>query len=192
MAKRFTDTDKWKKEWFVEIRGRDKLLWQYLCDNCDHAGIWDVNLVLASRLCGFKYVREDVKQIFGKQIKEFDNGKRWWIPSFIKFQYDCAVERLNPKNIVHRSVLRTLVRYDLYSLSVEQQGAFKELPRGFEAPKDKDKDKEKDKEKAVSTGVIVKKKKVCTLHDNGKPFYYEGQFCPRCFTPIGEPQNVDF
>jgi len=39
MAKRFTDTEKWNEDWFLEIINPHKLFWIYICDNCNHAGI---------------------------------------------------------------------------------------------------------------------------------------------------------
>ena len=43
MAKRFTDTEKWKDPWFCALTEKEKLFWVYIVDNCDHAGIWRVN-----------------------------------------------------------------------------------------------------------------------------------------------------
>ena len=48
MAKRFTDTEKWKKPFIRGLEGAYKLLWLYICDDCDHAGIWQVDLEVAS------------------------------------------------------------------------------------------------------------------------------------------------
>jgi len=43
MPKRLTATEKWNDPWFCGLNIEDKLFWIYLCDNCDHAGIykWD-------------------------------------------------------------------------------------------------------------------------------------------------------
>jgi len=43
MAKRFTDTDKWKKTFIRTMKAPYKLLWLYILDECDHAGIWQVD-----------------------------------------------------------------------------------------------------------------------------------------------------
>ena len=38
MSYRFTNTDKWSDAWFLELKPIEKLLFMYLCDNCDIAG----------------------------------------------------------------------------------------------------------------------------------------------------------
>ena len=43
MAKRFTDTMKWNEDWYLDLALVDKLFWIYICDNCDHAGIFKPN-----------------------------------------------------------------------------------------------------------------------------------------------------
>ena len=39
MAKRFTDTDKWKKGFIRNLPTKYKLLWLYILDDCNHAGV---------------------------------------------------------------------------------------------------------------------------------------------------------
>ena len=46
MAKRFTDTEKWKDEWYTELSSDYKIIWQYLLDTCDNAGIYKRNIKL--------------------------------------------------------------------------------------------------------------------------------------------------
>lgn len=44
MAYRFTNTDKWNDSWFSELKPIEKLLFIYLCDNCDIAGFIEINI----------------------------------------------------------------------------------------------------------------------------------------------------
>lgn len=44
MAYRFTNTDKWGDAWFSELRPIEKLLFNYLCDNCDIAGFIEITI----------------------------------------------------------------------------------------------------------------------------------------------------
>jgi hypothetical protein len=39
MSKRFTDTEKWKDDWFLSLSNDYRIVWQWLLDNCNHAGI---------------------------------------------------------------------------------------------------------------------------------------------------------
>jgi len=54
MAKRFTDTDKWKKPFIRCMKAPYKLLWIYILDECDHAGIWHVDFDVAEIKIGEK------------------------------------------------------------------------------------------------------------------------------------------
>lgn len=38
MAYRYTNTDKWSDAWFTALKPLEKLLFNYICDNCDIAG----------------------------------------------------------------------------------------------------------------------------------------------------------
>ena len=130
MAKRFTDTNKWRKDFIRGLQGAYKLLWVYILDECDHAGIWHVEMDIAEIRIGFKINIEDVKEQFKDHIVEFDKNTKWFIPDFIEFQYGI----LNPDNRAHKSVLDLLDKYKL-----------KGYIRGLQGCKDKDKDKVKDK-----------------------------------------------
>ena len=134
MAKRFTDTDKWKKTFIKSIPASYKLLWLYICDDCDHAGIWHVDTQIASLRIGEDISESKAVEIFGEKIIVFDNGNKWFIPSFIEFQYGI----LNEKNRVHESILKILFKYNLLEN--------KPLTSPLQGVKDKDKDKDMDKD----------------------------------------------
>lgn len=68
MPNRFTDTTKWQKPWFRKLKSEHKLLWLYILDNCDHAGIWDVDIELASFMTGCDLEIEEVESAFQKQF----------------------------------------------------------------------------------------------------------------------------
>ncbi|MEK6772356.1 MAG: hypothetical protein AABY64_00325 [Bdellovibrionota bacterium] len=131
MAKRFTDTSKWAKESFFDLSLKMKLVWIYLCDNCDHAGVWDINIGLLSFQLGQKVTLEEIFKSLGDKIEKHEN--KILIPSFIEFQYGS----LNPANRVHQSVLS---RIDKLSKN-------KDLLSPLEGAKEKDKDKDKDLDK---------------------------------------------
>lgn len=123
MAKRFTDTDKWKDAWFTELEPSMKIFWIYICDNCDHAGIWRVNFKLAVATIGNIILdKPSALKAFGDRIKVISDDK-WFIIKFITFQYP---KGLNAKNSAHRGVLRLLE-----SNTIDQSP--------YLAPQDKDK-----------------------------------------------------
>ena len=155
MAKRFTDTDKWKKRWFRQLKNDHKVFWMYLLDQCDHAGIWEVDFELASYFCnGIK--ESEIRQTFIKQYHEFDDKKRWFIKDFIEFQYN----ELNDKVNAHKSVLSRLNKYNLINLMYGKEQLINCSSRVKDKDKDKDLDKDKDKDKNKDKEKLEKTKKI--------------------------------
>ena len=107
MAKRLTDTDKWKKIWFRELKPEHKVFWEYIRDNCNHAGIWDVDFSLASFQVGCELNKNEIEKVFEKQFIKISEVK-WFLVDFIEWQYNCSIKDLNPKNKAHLSVIRLL------------------------------------------------------------------------------------
>lgn len=102
MAKRFSDTDKWKKEWFRKLPIKLKAAWEYLRDNCDQAGIWDGDFGLMSFQLGEPIGADECLAGLGpSRIVALDDGK-FLLPGFIPFQYG----NLNPENKAHASILK--------------------------------------------------------------------------------------
>lgn len=131
-----TDTDKWKKPFLRGLDAPCKLLWFYICDDCDHAGIWHVDLQVAEIRTGEKLEEANTIKMLGEKIVVFDDGKKWFIPSFIEFQYPNG---LNSGNKVHDSVIQILNKYDL----IDDQN--KPLLSPLQRAKYKDKDIDTDK-----------------------------------------------
>lgn len=136
MAKRFTDNEKWKDAWFMDLPAKYKLFWLYILDECNHAGVWKVNFKVASFYIGEHLEHSEVKRILNDRITIIDD-KYWYIDKFIKYQYKCDVSGLNVKNNAHLSIINILNEYDL----------FKPLTSPLLGVMDKDKDKDKDKKK---------------------------------------------
>lgn len=144
MAKRFTDTEKWKKPFIRGLQGAYKLLWLYICDDCDHAGVWQVDLDVAQIRIGEKIDINDAIKSFGDKIVVFDNGHKWFIPSFIEFQYPSG---LNPENRAHNSIIILLEKYNLLDknnkpLKSPLEGAM-DMDKDMVMVKDKEQAKEK-------------------------------------------------
>ena len=137
MAKRMTDTDKWKKRFVRDLSPQHKLLWFYILDDCNHAGIWEVDIEVASIRVGYELVYDMLPESFLDKIVIFDNGDKWFIPDFIDFQYG----ELNPNSNVHKSVISLLQRYNL-------EGYVKGLQTLHNTEQDKDIVKDKAKAKA--------------------------------------------
>jgi hypothetical protein len=110
MAKRFTDTDKWKKGWFKQLNSKQRLFWLYILDDCNAAGIWDVDLEVASIRIGDRVGMDEAVEVLGEDVIWFDNNEKIFIPKFIEFQYGVLNENSRP----HASVIKILEKYKLY------------------------------------------------------------------------------
>tara|TARA_R110002051_G_scaffold1515_2_gene8380 strand:- start:2164 stop:2775 length:612 start_codon:yes stop_codon:yes gene_type:complete len=112
MAKRMTDTDKWKKGFIRSLPSKYKLFWLYILDDCNHAGVWETDFEVASIRIGSKITEKEAAPLLASQIKIFDDGNKWFIPKFNDFQYGT----LNENSRVHQSVIKIIDRYDLYNI----------------------------------------------------------------------------
>ena len=138
MAKRFTDTEKWKKPFIRSLKAPYKLLWLYICDDCDHSGIWQVDIEVAEIRIGEKLDEKKALLYFNDKIIPLDNGTKWFIPSFIEFQYPSG---LSENNKAHAGIIKNLDKYKL------QIDTFKPLESPLQGDKDMVKDKVMDKDK---------------------------------------------
>lgn len=109
MAKRYTATEKWDKAWFRKLSPRHKALWQYLCDRCDQAGMWEVDFDSASHFVNdVKPITEADLKVFGARLERYSTDKIW-IVDFISFQYT----ELSDKSPAHKPIFKLLSKYNL-------------------------------------------------------------------------------
>ena len=135
MAKRFIDTDLFRKPFMRSLEAPYKALWIYLLCECDHAGVWVVELDVAQIRMGLKLDPEKVIEKMGGAVVSIDGGSKWYLPDFVTFQYGT----LNPSNRVHASVIDRLSRLGIDPSEPVQN---KPLTSPLQGAKDKDKDKD--------------------------------------------------
>lgn len=133
MAKRFTETGKWNDPWFRRLSPSAKLLWFWLTDNCDAAGIIDPDFGLASFQIGME-VDEQTMADFGNRVARLECGK-WIVAGFIVFQVgepsrDCKA---------HKPIFQSLEKHRVERVS-------KGYPIPLDTVQEKDKDKDTDKD----------------------------------------------
>jgi hypothetical protein len=133
MPKRFTDTEKWKKPFIRGLQAPYKLLWLYICDDCDHAGIWQVDMDVAQIRVGENLDEQKALQFFGDKVIPIDGGSKWFIPSFVEFQYPSG---LSINNKAHIGIIKILEKYQ------NEIDASKPLASPLHGAKDMDKDKD--------------------------------------------------
>lgn len=143
MAKRFIDTDLFRKPLMRSLEAPYKALWIYLLCECDHAGVWDVELDVAQIRMGMTIDPEKAVEKLGGAVVVIDGGAKWWLPEFVQFQYGT----LNPANRVHASVISVLSKHGIDpNAERENKGLVRPLTRAKDKAKEKDKDKDKEQE----------------------------------------------
>ena len=121
MAKRFMDNSIFEKQWFRELPVRLKIVWFYLINKCDHAGILnDLDVGLLSYQIGDNYTIDEILEAFNDNIEQIGDNK-FYLTKFCKFQYG----ELNPNVKVHKSVIKLLDKHSIglpkSSVSVENK-----------------------------------------------------------------------
>lgn len=144
MKKRFTDADKWEDSWFCEQPSEVKLFWLYLCDRCDHAGVWEVNWRLAKFHLPSLNQRTIESALVGR-ITQIKGGKAWFMSGFISFQYPIG---LSTSSNAHKAIRTTMASHgispDSYQCTVQSTLPPTVLSRVQSTLQDKDKDKAQD------------------------------------------------
>jgi hypothetical protein len=143
MAKRFTDTEKWKDDWYINLDNNDRVVWQWLLDNCNHAGICKRSITVLNLMCRVNYTEDQMLKKMENRVLLVKNI--WFIPKFLKFQYNTL---LNGRPVA-LSVVKELFANDLIKYISEDFGNhYKIISESFENHCQiiKDKDKDKDKE----------------------------------------------
>ena len=109
MAKRFMDNSIFEKQWFRELPVRLKIVWFYLINKCNHAGILnDLDVGLLSYQIGDNYTIDEILEAFKGNIEQIGESK-FYLSKFCKFQYG----ELNPNVKVHQSVIKILEDNDI-------------------------------------------------------------------------------
>lgn len=147
MAKRFTDSEKWEDVWYCNLPMKYKMFWIYVLDKCDNAGFWTPNWAVTKAYVGEDFEQTEVKRFVGNKAIILDSGK-WFIPSFIKFQYPRGLKHTSAPQ---KSVIDKLLKYN------QLEYVFKSFPKGYltlkEGLQDKDiemgMDKEIDRSKEI-------------------------------------------
>jgi hypothetical protein len=132
--KRFTETAKWDDPWFRRLPPEMKLLWAWLLDRCDNAGIIDPDLELASFQIGYQYPIDTLSKLDGRVI-QIACGK-WFIPKFITFQYG----ELSHECRAHKPIFQSLEKHSIDAKQLHLKG----YPKGINTLQEKEKEKEKD------------------------------------------------
>ena len=146
MAKRFTDTELWDKEWFMKLSPKLKCLVKMVRDKCDLSGVWSPNWIIANTYIGEKVTEEELLSINnGLQFEKNENGKIICL-DFIRFQYG----KLSDKSPVHRKILSILEFH-----KIEYKHPIDRVQEEEEEEEEEDKDKSIEGRKKEFFGLVA-------------------------------------
>lgn len=198
MAKRLTDTEIWDQDWFIDLPNKYKLVWNYVKDKCDNAGIWRPNKSLLQKIIGEPLNLDEFLQFVNidkKRIIPLPSG-RWFIHGFFIFQYG---EKFSLTSPVHKGALKQLVangvhpkdilnssigEMQFYDLQQLKEIAYSKdihiLKEAFDNPYQRVKDKAKDIDKDKKKGGTGENMKPMTgiefSEDNSGVFFSDGSY----------------
>ena len=133
MAKRFSETEIWNEDWFLDMPNEYKLFWFFMLSKCDHAGMFKVNLKSFRGLLEVNLTTDRALHLFnsGKQRVRVISDSIWYIEDFFVFQYGTT---MNLNNRMHESISNVLKKHNIELTSI----------RGLVDLKDRVKVKDKD------------------------------------------------
>ena len=152
MAKRLTDSTKWNDSWFTNLPMDIKLVWIYLLDTCDHAGVYKTNIRLLKFQTGSERTEEELIEFFKDRI--YITGDKWFIPKFVNFQYKNFFTNNAP---AVKSARELLINH---SIIKPNDNSFITLTQPLLNPsvRTKDKDTDTDKDKAIDKNTDKNKR----------------------------------
>lgn len=160
MAKRFTDTNKWNDVWFSQLPNDYKLVWIYILDSCDNAGIWISNIKNLNYFCNTNITEQDLIKTFSGKLSKITNEK-WIVNKFCTIQYGdnflesknkavlAAIKTLNSLNLIKDvNGIATLSIPYLYPMDTPKEQEQEQVKdKVQEQEKEQVKERVKDKEK---------------------------------------------
>lgn len=139
MANRNIPSDFYNTAFVRGLPGPYKFFWGWLQLNCDHAGIWEIDIDNARMRTGFFDLDIDkAQELFKLKILVLDCGEKWFLPEYPESQF--KTKELNPQNTYHWGAIVILQKLrlmdnDFIVKNEQMQGACKPLYSSSKAAK---------------------------------------------------------
>jgi hypothetical protein len=118
MTLRWTNTEKWKDNNFQKWSSEAKLLYQFICDNCDFAGFWQKDLKIASHYTGIpmedgglleSQKNRGIETAFDELLDRFLIYENTiWVINFLYQQKNLP---LDPENNAHKGIFKIIASH---------------------------------------------------------------------------------
>lgn len=114
MTIRFTEKEKFRDKWYMNLTPVQKCVWEYILSECDHAGILEFNIKMMSLQIGAEITIENLKFFEECGKIQFIDKDVIFVPNFVLFQQRLlSFDQLNPRNRCHKSILERLKKYKI-------------------------------------------------------------------------------
>lgn len=150
-----TDSNKWKDPWFENLKPEHKLVWLFLLDDCDHAGIWQKSLRRLNYNCSTNLTEQEFNQLTEGRICDLGNDKIY-IHKFCEFQYGTEFYKSNNpavKKVIEILKKEGVIKQDntpiegvYIDLIKTSKGPIKGLERTFEALQEQEQEEVEEKD----------------------------------------------
>jgi hypothetical protein len=117
--KRFRDTNLHREAWYRKLSPDFKCIWDFLCDACDEAGMWTIDLDTLNFFVNpeieideerFTFFFNSINKDRDNDLRiEMYNERKVWITGFCDFQYGELSNQCPP----HRKIIASLNKYEL-------------------------------------------------------------------------------
>lgn len=162
MSARLQETGEWSTKFVRGLPGAYKAFWFWLKSNCDHGGVWDIDIDLARLMTGFQEIEQSTAEaLFESKILKVCSGDKWLLIDFCEEQF--KTRELNSANTYHRGAIRILEKIDAFNLEIYflKKQETKPLNSILEDAKEKEKIKEKEIDNVIELDNIeIKKEKI--------------------------------
>ena len=162
MAKRFHDTEIWEQDWFLDAPSEYKLLWLWIKDKCDHAGLWKPNKKMFEMMNNVKVDLDKALSFFNKdkeRILVTKNGN-WFLIDFFVFQYGVS---FNNNNRLPATIQKVYYQEDIELTTIR---GLKEVNLSSNDSQEEDTKGVKDKDKE-----IIEKRSAEKVFDDFRKIY---------------------
>jgi hypothetical protein len=111
VGKRFRDTKLSREAWYRKLKPSFKCTWDFLCDECDEAGMWSIDLDALEFFIGEAVsLTEFITTVNSDKPRlELYEGTKVWITGFCEFQYG----QLSDLCVPHKKIILLLKKYKL-------------------------------------------------------------------------------
>lgn len=140
MPKRDRDTAIWKDTFYRSLSPLYKCFWDFINDDCDNSGVWIVDFKVASLVIGKKIKEEVALELIGPRILIFDDGRKWWIKTFLSEKLGFG--ELSPGHKFQKSIMDLLDKHKVKEIKGYPEGIQRVIDIGREGNGNRQEQKE--------------------------------------------------